>query len=95
MTPEIQALLVFASAFMQVFLLAFNSKILRDDKILAGFFVSWGITLAQFVYIWSVANAKMSVLAFLAVSGLGGSLGVTSAQYFYKWYDNKFHRRLV
>lgn len=93
MSPELQAVMVFTSAFAQVFLLGLNSKLLRDDKIPAGFVVSWLITLAQFAYIWSVANAKIETAPFLVISGLGGSLGITAAQYFYRWYDRKFHRK--
>lgn len=93
MSIEIQAVLIFCSAFAQVFLLGLNSKLLRDDKILPGFVVSWMITLAQFAYIWSVANSQIQAAPFLLISGMGGSLGITAAQYFYKWYDNKFHRK--
>jgi len=93
MTPELQAVMVFTSAFFQVFLLGLNSKLLRDDKIPAGFVVSWLITLAQFAYIWSVAHSQIDTVPFLLISGLGGSLGITFAQYFYRWYDRKFHRK--
>jgi len=93
MSAELQSVLVFTSAFAQVFLLGLNSKLLRDDKIPAGFVVSWLITLAQFTYIWAVAHSKIETGLFLFISGLGGSLGITAAQYFYRWYDFKFHRK--
>jgi hypothetical protein len=93
MNPELQALMIFVSAFFQVFLLGLNSKLLRDDKIAAGFVVSWLITLAQFAYIWAVAHASIAASPFLIISGLGGSIGITVAQYFYKWYDGKFHKK--
>ncbi len=86
------AALLFAAAFSQVFLLGLNSKLLRDDKILAGFVVSWFITVAQFIMVWAVAHSGLSVPMYLVVAGAGGSIGITSAQYFYKWYDAKFHR---
>lgn len=95
MSPEQQAALVFVSAFAQVFLLGLNSKLLRDDKIAAGFVVSWLITLAQFAYIWSVAHSRIETVPFLLISGLGGSLGITTAQYFYRWYDRAFHRKEI
>lgn len=95
MTPELQAVMVFVSAYFQVFLLGLNSKLLRDDRIAAGFVVSWMITLAQFAYIWAVANSKIETVPFLIISGLGGSIGITSAQYFYRWYDRRFHRKGV
>lgn len=93
MTPELQSVMVFVSAFAQVFLLGLNSKLLRDDKIAAGFVVSWLITFAQFAYIWAVAHSQIETVPFLIISGLGGSLGITLAQYFYRWYDRKFHRK--
>lgn len=95
MTPELQVVMVFVSAYFQVFLLGLNSKLLRDDRIAAGFVVSWMITLAQFAYIWAVANSKIETVPFLIISGLGGSIGITSAQYFYRWYDRRFHRKGV
>lgn len=93
MSPWLQFLLIFWAAFFQVFLLGLNSKMLRDDKIAAAFVVSWGITLAQTGYIWAVAHSQLSAWLFLVVSGFGGSIGITTSQYFYKWYDRKFHKR--
>lgn len=80
-------LLVFCAAFGQVLCLGLNSKLLRDDKILAGFCVSWLITLTQYGFIWAVTHAGLTPLTFLLVAGSGGSLGITSSQYLYKWYD--------
>lgn len=91
MSLWLQFLLVFTTAYFQVFLLGLNSKLLRDDKIAAGFVVSWCITLAQFGYIWAVGNTHLSVATFLIVSGLGGSIGITTSQYFYRWYDKVMH----
>lgn len=76
--------LVFCSAFASVFLLGLNSKILRDDHIMAGAIVSWFITMSQFGLTWSVVHAGLSALEYILWSGTGGSLGITLAQYFYK-----------
>ena len=84
-------LLVFTASFFQVFLLGFNSKVLRDDKIWTGFCVSWTITMSNYAFIWSVTEAGLSAGQFIFTAGLGGSIGITSAQFFYKWYDNRFH----
>lgn len=84
--------MLFWAAFGQVFFLGFNSKLLRDDKIFAGFCVSWMITVTQFGMVWAVAHAGLSVPMYLLIAGAGGSIGITSAQYFYKWYDKKFHK---
>ena len=83
-------LMVFFAAFGSVFFLGLNSKLLRDDKILAGFCVSWMITLTQFATVWAIANAALSTPIYLLVAGFGGSIGLTCSQYFYKWYDKRF-----
>jgi hypothetical protein len=83
-------LLVLCAAFGQVFFLGLNSKLLRDDKILAGFFVSWFITLTQFSFVWAIAHAGLSPTTFLIWAGIGGSSGITVSQYFYKWYEVKY-----
>ncbi|KAB2412895.1 hypothetical protein F9C29_36960, partial [Enterobacter hormaechei] len=67
----LQVLVLFWSALFQVFLLGLNSKLLRDDKIKAGFVVSWCITLAQFAYIKAVASSHLGIGWFIVVSGWG------------------------
>lgn len=81
--------LVFISAFAQVFLLGLNSKILRDDRILAGAVISWLITIAQYGMVWAVTNAGLSAEAYIIWAGMGGSIGITLAQYVYRWYETK------
>ncbi len=83
--------IVFGAAFFNVFCLALNSKLLRDDKIFTSFLVSWLITLAQFGTMWSVANAALQPHAYILVAGLGGSIGIVLSQYFYHWYDRRYH----
>ncbi|QSH71704.1 hypothetical protein [Pseudomonas phage vB_PaeP_fHoPae04] len=93
MSVTLQVLVILWSAFFQVFLLGLNSKLLRDDKIKAVFVVSWCITLAQFAYIKAVGSSHLDIGWFIFVSGWGGALGITFAQYFYRWYDKVFHKR--
>lgn len=83
--------IIFWSAYFQVFLLGLNAKLLRDDKIASGFVVSWMITVAQYAFIKAVAHGGLSDLEFVLVAGAGGSIGITTAQYFYRWYDRRFH----
>lgn len=86
--------LIFVASFCQVFFLGFNSKVLRDDRILAGACISWLITISQYGVTWAVVHAGLGSLEFVVVAGAGGSLGITSAQYAYKWYDMRFtHKR--
>jgi hypothetical protein len=81
--------LVFTSAFAQVFLLGLNSKILRDDRILAGAVTSWLITISQYGMVWAVTNAGLSAESYILWAGMGGSIGITLSQYAYRWYENK------
>lgn len=86
-----EELVVFVAAYAQVFLLGLNSKLLRDDKTASGFVVSWGITLSQYGFIKAVAHGGLTDMAFLLWAGLGGSIGITMSQWFYRWYDGRFH----
>ena len=79
--------LVFTASFFSVFLLGFNSKLLRDDHIALAAFVSWLITVAQYSMTWAVFSAGLSVQEYLFWAGLGGSVGITVSQFFYRWLD--------
>lgn len=79
--------LVFTAAFAQVFLLGLNSKILRDDKIMAAAITSWLITISQYGMVWAVTNAGLSAESYILWAGTGGSIGITLSQYAYRWYD--------
>jgi hypothetical protein len=81
--------LVFTSAFAQVFLLGLNSKMLRDDRILAGAVISWFITIAQYGMVWAVTSAGLSAGSYILFAGMGGSSGITLAQYVYRWYEKR------
>ena len=81
--------LVFTAAFAQVFLLGLNSKILRDDKILAAAITSWLITIAQYGMVWAVTNAGLSSTSYILWAGMGGSMGITLSQYAYRLYQRK------
>jgi hypothetical protein len=85
--------LVFTASFFSVFLLGFNSKLLRDDHIALASFVSWLITIAQYGMTWAVFSAGLSAPQYLFWAGLGGSCGITISQYFYRWLDNHLPNR--
>ncbi len=92
MSPMWQAAIVFLSAFGNVLLLGFQSKLMRDNRWFFSFFTSWGITLAQFGGVWAIANNHLGVLPLIFISGWGGSLGIVSAHFLYQWYDLKVKR---
>lgn len=82
-------LLVLSASFFSVFLLGLNSKILRDDYIFWGAVVSWFITISQYAMTWAVLHAGLNPMEYILWAGLGGSIGITTSQYFYKWLDDK------
>ena len=81
--------LVFLAAFTSVFALGLSSKLIRDDKIAASAAVSWLITLSQYAMTWAVFEAGLSPSEYLLVAGAGGSLGITTVQYFYLWLQRR------
>lgn len=76
MTP-FDHLLLFAATFSNVFLLGFNSKNVHQSRYVSAFFVSWGITLAQYFFVKYAASD--GGLIFILVSGTGGGLGIVCA----------------
>lgn len=79
----LSALLTFFAAFFTVMLLGLNSKILRDDRVLAAFVVSWGITLAQTATTYVIAHSMLPIHWYLLIAGSGGSIGIVSSHYLY------------
>lgn len=86
-----QLALLFIATFGNVFLLGFNSQIVRDQKIVLAFTVSWGITWCQFSFARISATTVDADLAMF-VSGWGGSLGIVSSILFYRWYQARGKR---
>ena len=81
----LMGLLVLVAAFATVFFLGLNSKMLRDDRVLAAALISWLITISQFAMTWAVVNAGLAPLEYILWAGAGGCTGITFSQYFYKW----------
>lgn len=78
--------LVFVASFASVCAMGVNSKIIRDNHIALGAIVSWVITVANFALMWAVLHADLTPLMYILVSGAGGSIGITAAQYGYAKY---------
>ena len=81
--------IVFIAAFTSVFALGLSSKLIRDDKIAASAAVSWAITLSQYAMTWAVFEAGLDAAEYLLVAGAGGSIGITTVQYFYLWIQRR------
>lgn len=79
----------FFAAYFTVMLLGLNSKIMRDDRVLAAFVVSWGITLSQTAATYIIAHVNLPIPLYILWAGWGGSLGIVSAHYLYNRIPNK------
>jgi tellurite resistance protein TehA-like permease len=86
------ALTVFAAAYAAVLLLRLQSKLMRDDKWVPCFFVSWMIMFAQTAGTYAIAHNTLPIGWFLWWCGWGGSLGIVSSHFIYAWYDKRFKK---
>jgi hypothetical protein len=82
-------LFLFFASFFNVFLLGLNSQFVRDQRVAMVFVLSWGISSSQFVFTRVIAITPNPGIAFLA-AGFGGSLGICSSIYFYRWFNPRF-----
>ena len=81
--PELclaDAAIIFAGAFTVVFLLGLQSRNVVAGRYLAAVMTSAGISLSQFLFVKYAASGSLTVLA---ISTLGGCLGIASAIWFY------------
>ena len=85
-------LLLFIGSFANVFLLGLNSQYVRDKRMAICFMLSWGISSAQFTYIYIIANTPDIVLSFF-VGGLGSSTGIVASILFYSHLQNINRKR--
>lgn len=81
-------LLLFLGSFANVFLLGLNSQYVRDKRMAICFMLSWGISSAQFTYIYIIANTPDILLSFF-IGGLGSALGIVSSIMFYAHLQNR------
>lgn len=77
--------------FLQVFLLGFNSQVVRDKRMYTAFFISWGIWTGQFHFVTIVSSATDATYAFL-FGGLGGALGISLSIPFYEFTQKRKYR---
>jgi len=77
--------LVFIASFASVFFMGINSKVIRDNYVFLAAILSWFITVANYGLMWAVLEAGLSPVEYILISGLGGSIGITLAQYAYDW----------
>lgn len=81
------AAIIFAGAFTVVFLLGLQSRNVVAGRYWAAIMTSAGISLSQFIFVKYAAGGSLMVLA---ISTLGGCLGIAAAIWF---YGNVMERR--
>lgn len=84
----LDTILLFASNYVMVFLLGFQSKNVQHSKYALAGATSMGITLANFIFV-KFAAGDGHALHFLLTAGAGGSLGIMSAI----WVHGLLHNR--
>lgn len=77
---------IFLASFFNVMLLGLQSQIVRDQRMAAAFSISWGISVSQYVYTYTVARADGidAIMTFLSAA-TGGSLGIVTSILLYRY----------
>lgn len=75
------AAIIFFGAYTVVFLLGLQSRNVVAGRYFAAMLTSAGISLSQFIFVKYAASGSYLVLA---ISTLGGCLGIASAIWFYR-----------
>lgn len=76
---------MFLSSFTLVFLLGFQSKNVQNSKYFAAICTSFGISVANFLFVKYAAAGNLTAFS---VCALGGCLGIASSI----WVGDKTHR---
>lgn len=84
------SLLLFGSSFLIVFLLGFQSQLVKDKHALFAFFVSLGIGICQVASFKIVPNATFWESAFFI---LGGAFGISSSIFAYDFWLKRYKNR--
>lgn len=80
---------LFIATASNVFFLGVNSQLVRDQRVLMCFVLSWGITSAQFTFTRVISATDDPAVAFW-VSGWAGSIGICGSIYFYRWFHPRY-----
>ena len=86
------AFFLFISSFVVVFLLGFQSQIVRDKLRATAFFTSVGIGTCQLM-MYKLAPSATTFESIVFI--LGGALGIVASIDFHMWWMKKFHTKEV
>jgi len=88
--------ILFISSFTIVFLLGFQSQIVRDRHAFFAFFLSLGIGICQVASMKIVPHATLTESAFFI---LGGACGISTSIYAHgvwkEWWYNRKNQRII
>jgi len=77
---------VFLGSLASVFLLGFNSQLVRDKNRLGAFGAAWLITLANMMYTKAFVLSDSFTLSYMA-AGAGGSIGIVLSIITYEKFE--------
>ena len=77
---------VFLGSLASVFLLGFNSQLVKDKNRLGAFAAAWLITLANMMYTKAFVLSTSFTLSYIA-AGAGGSIGIVLSIIVYERYE--------
>jgi len=77
---------VFLGSLASVFLLGFNSQLVKDKNRLGAFSAAWLITLANMMYTKAFVLSASFSLSYIA-AGAGGSIGIVLSIISYERYE--------
>ena len=80
----------FLSSFTIVFLLGFQSQIVRDRHAFFAFFISLGVGICQVASMKIIPTASFIESIFFI---LGGACGISSSIYAHGWWKDWYHNR--
>lgn len=84
-------LILFFGSFFSVFLLGFNSQLVKDGNALGAFSIAWFITLSNMLYTRSFVLSTSFSSSYL-VAGLGSSVGIVCSIWCYRAFKTKSFR---
>mgnify|MGYP001349335339 CR=1 FL=1 len=89
-----ETLILFLGSFFSVFLLGFNSQLVKDGNAWGAFSIAWFITLSNMLYTRSFVLADSFGSSYL-IAGLGSSFGIVCSIWCYRAFKNKSIKILV
>ncbi len=83
-----ETFILFFGSFFSVFLLGFNSQLVKDGNVWGAFSIAWFITLSNMLYTRSFVLSSSFENSYL-IAGLGSSIGIVCSIWCYRAFKTK------